>query len=623
MRLLTKVSFTVAGVVFVMSATASADETALYFATGASSVKSQSVGKIVTHAGGGATWHLTGSTDPRGSDDLNRSLRASRAESVKSALVAAGVDEANITVEEGSASTDADPKSYWKLRRVSIRYEGGHGPAVAKTNPTQGTEGTEGKTDKVSAAEQKKAKAAEAVEARRAAAEQRKTEADQRRADAAAKKAEEEAKRANASQAKKAEAEAKRAEAEQKRADAAAKKKADADAKRAEADTKKAEADARAAAKTKTDGETKVAMNTTKTTEPDKHNTVGGMEKKQLEPLKLIYWKALNHGLWIIAKEKGFFEAEGFDVDLKETDEDARAISRHMQRDVAGGAQSDKALLAGQHKYSGAAVCGFATHEAMAKGDPIVDIGSMIMMPESLLMKKELADELDKSILAFRGKKIGDLSPGNGEHAFKYGNVLRTYLEHAGMKDRQDFAVIEYSDSGKAINDLLSNKLDVAKVFPPLDIEFLRTHNDYVRVPFAKFFPYLPCCRQVVTRSQLKDNRGKYVRMLRASIRAHQFTVNHPREAAEILGRWLGMPASIVRQSIMSAYVNLTPDPMRKGVEMYQRTNDKFTGTKTATAEFVDTSLYRDALLSLQKEDDSPASQGYYNTMVSRFKQNN
>ncbi len=73
----------------------------------------------------------------------------------------------------------------------------------------------------------------------------------------------------------------------------------------------------------------------------------------------------------------------------------------------------------------------------------------------------------------------------------------------------------------------------------------------------------------------------------------------------------------------MSSYVTLTPDPMRKGVELYQRTNDKFVGKKTSTAEFIDTSLYRDALLSLAKNSADPISKGYYDTMISRFRANN
>jgi ABC-type nitrate/sulfonate/bicarbonate transport system substrate-binding protein len=154
-------------------------------------------------------------------------------------------------------------------------------------------------------------------------------------------------------------------------------------------------------------------------------------------------------------------------------------------------------------------------------------------------------------------------------------------------------------------------------------VEFTRSHPEYVRVPFAKYFPYLPCCRQVITRSQLKTSRAKYVRLLRASIRAHEFTIEHPREAAEIIGKWLNMPPSVVRESIMSAYVTLTPDPMRKGVDLFQRTNDKYDTKKTSTAEFIDTSLYRDALLSLAKERDDATSKGYYDTMIARFRANN
>ncbi len=601
MRLLTRVTCSVAGVMLVLSGRVGAEESAVYFATGGSNVKGSSINKAVKAAGSGATWHLVGSTDPRGSEEINNILRASRAESVKRALVAAGVDEANISIEEGRSSDEADSKVYWQLRRVSIRYEGGQASSVATNeNPSRVHE-----------------PALTASERRKADIQQQKAEAEQKRAQAAIDKAE--AKRAEAEQGKKlhpeqknpepdqkAEAEQKRAEAEQKRAEAERQKRADSESKKGEAQQKRA-----------------MAM-VVKPTDPEPRNTTG--EKRQLEKIELVYWRALNHSLWVIAKEKGFFEAEGFDVSLRETTEDARVIASHLSSTSlasATGVQSTKALQAGQKRFAAGAVCGFAAHEAMARGAPIVDIGSMIMISETLVMKKELADELDKSLKAFQGKKIADFTSGGGVHLFKYNNILRSYLQKVGLADGKDYVIVEYAEQNQELADLVSQKVDIAKVFPPADVEFVRAHPDYVRVPFAKFFPYLPCCRQMVTRDQLKQNRGKYVRLLRASIRAHQFSVQHPRETAAILGKWLDLSPSLVRQSIMSSYVNLTPDPMRKGVEMFQRTNDKFTGTKTATAEYIDTSLYRDALLGLQSEDDSADSQGYFNTMISRFKANN
>jgi NitT/TauT family transport system substrate-binding protein len=348
-------------------------------------------------------------------------------------------------------------------------------------------------------------------------------------------------------------------------------------------------------------------------------------DKKPLEPIRLIYWKALNHALWLIAKGKGFFEQEGFDAKLQETDADARVLAKEVIGSTGGlgGSQSTHALESGQKKYFAGAICGFATHEAMARGEPIVDIGSMIMIPETLVMRKELAAALDKDLRAFKSKKMGDITYGAGEHDFKYSNVLKVELEKVGLKEKTDYSITEYPDFDKVFADLLAKKIDVAKGFPPTDVDFVKAHPEFVRVPFAKFFPYLPCCRQVVTRSQLKQNREKYVRLLRASIRAHEFTVEHPQEAAELLSRELKTPPEVIRQAVMSAYVSLTPDPMKKGVELYQRTNDRYTGTHTATAEYVDTSLYRDALLSLAAEAQSdPKRKPYFDTMIGQFKQN-
>ena len=105
--------------------------------------------------------------------------------------------------------------------------------------------------------------------------------------------------------------------------------------------------------------------------------------------------------------------------------------------------------------------------------------------------------------------------------------------------------------------------------------------------------------------------------------RAHQYTIQHPRETSAILGKWLKTPPDVIREAIMSTYISLNPDPMRKGVELLQRTNENITGMKASVAEYIDTSLYRDALFGLAKENDDDGSKGYYDTMISRFRANN
>lgn len=519
-----------------------ADEQFVYFDTAGTKLtpKAKAVLKKLAKRIGSASVKLTGSSDPRGSEEINLRLRNERVQSVHDYLVSLGVPDGQIQADPGQAGEGAPP-TYWKLRNVDVSGEFSSAPVVAS------------KRNEEPVAEPQHAEPAPAKPA-----------------------------------------------------------------------AKPAVAEERPAPREDQHGE-RVAM---ATTTPDSSHggeaikPEGTKPEKKLEPIRLIYWRALNHALWIVAKQKGFFADEGFDVDLVETDEDARLIRSKVS--IATGVESTKALERGQKRFTAGAVCGFAVHEGMAKGEQIVDIGSMIMTPESLVMKKELADALDKDIRAFKDKKIGDVLDDAASHTFKYNNVLRGQLEKIGLKDNQDFKIIEYRDQNKVLDDLANGRLDVAKIFPPSDIEFLRTHPGFRRVPFAKFFPYLPCCRQLVTRAQLRDHRERYVRLLRASIRAHEFTIEHPREAAEIIGKWLHLSPSLVRQSIMSAYVTLTPDPMRKGVDLYQRTNNKFVGKKTSTAEFIDTSLYRDALFSLAKENSAdPVSKGYYDTMISRFRANN
>ena len=120
----------------------------------------------------------------------------------------------------------------------------------------------------------------------------------------------------------------------------------------------------------------------------------------------------------------------------------------------------------------------------------------------------------------------------------------------------------------------------------------------------------------IVGCGELDNHRDRYVRLFRVAIRAHHFTVEHPREAAEIIGAWLDLPAPRVRQMIIARYVSVSPGPMKNGVELYERTGPHPSPNMT----FVDSSVYRDALFGLARENEDAAAQGYFDTMISRYR---
>jgi len=67
--------------------------------------------------------HLDGYADPRGGDDYNAELSMARAEAVRAALIAAGVDPGRIFVAGHGELEDetSDPETWAMQRRVSVR----------------------------------------------------------------------------------------------------------------------------------------------------------------------------------------------------------------------------------------------------------------------------------------------------------------------------------------------------------------------------------------------------------------------------------------------------------------------------------------------------------------------
>lgn len=70
----------------------------------------------------GRKLELVGHTDPRGSDEYNKQLGRSRAESVRDFLLGQGLPQANLTTRSvGESDADADPSEWAYDRRVDIR----------------------------------------------------------------------------------------------------------------------------------------------------------------------------------------------------------------------------------------------------------------------------------------------------------------------------------------------------------------------------------------------------------------------------------------------------------------------------------------------------------------------
>jgi NitT/TauT family transport system substrate-binding protein len=345
--------------------------------------------------------------------------------------------------------------------------------------------------------------------------------------------------------------------------------------------------------------------------------TAAGSEKK-LETVDVIYWKNVTHGLFIIAKKMGFFEKEGFNVRLHESHLEANELNMQLAEDMK--MQTTRIPLSAKdvksHRYFLGAVCPYGFHEALSEKLPFVQIGGMLANPNTFLGKKELVAAGMKNLRAFKGVTIGrahDLPNGFDSNYF-----LLDRLVALGFKQGVDFKVKDFPTDGEAINGLAHGEVDLLASGPPDDLEFIKHHPDFGIFPLSQLNLNLPCCRQVVTRDNLKRNREKYVRYERAVIRAQRYLTEHPDESIEILAKFLNMSPAVVRSIFQRPGFALYSNPNVKGSKVFADTMAQRLGKAKVgdVRESIDTTVYEEALLGLAKEDPSPA----YNQMIARYR---
>ena len=344
-----------------------------------------------------------------------------------------------------------------------------------------------------------------------------------------------------------------------------------------------------------------------------------GDKGPKLERVDVIYWKNVTHGLFIIAKKAGFFEQEGFDVRLHESHLEANELNMQL---AEGNTKMQvtripySAMDVKSHKYFLGAVCPYGFHEALSEKMPFVQIGAMLSNPVTFLAKKELVAAAQKNLRNFRGAVIARSKelPNGFDNNF----LLLDRLNAVGLKEGVDYKYKYYANDNLALAALAKGEVDVMESSPPNDLEFVKRHPDYGIFPVSSLNMNLPCCRQVVTRENLKKYRDKYVRFERAVIRAEAFLHEHPDQAIEILGKFLGMPSSTVRSVLQRPGFRLSANPNVRGSKVFADVMAQRLGKAKVgdVRESIDTSIYEEALASLIKKEPSPV----YNEMLARYR---
>jgi NitT/TauT family transport system substrate-binding protein len=301
-------------------------------------------------------------------------------------------------------------------------------------------------------------------------------------------------------------------------------------------------------------------------------------------PLQVGYLPVTGHAKFFVAKEQGFFAQEGLDVTLTEFQNSADGLS---------------AIRAGKLDIGAFGTTAPLVH--IAKGADLRIIGGIMGEDAALIATAENAGKI-KSIADLKGKKVATVRLASGDA------VLRGALTKAGIDWKKDLEIFELKNPPAVIEAVKSGQVDAGLVWGPHDV---RAEEQGLKVVIRsdELSPGHPCCRLTLERTRLQQSPDLWVKFLRAILKAEKFASNNHKETIASIAKYVKLDATLLEKAYYSEHLDQSSDPNAHGVHDFWKTmqSSGFVESDQNINNFIDTSLYRQALDSLAKEQPKEA----------------
>ncbi len=229
---------------------------------------------------------------------------------------------------------------------------------------------------------------------------------------------------------------------------------------------------------------------------------------RQVKKLQVGYLNVMDDAQAMLAKDGGFYEKQGLDVELKL---------------FSSGTDLIKAIIAGQLQ---AGVLGFTNAVSWAdKGADLKVVGGAQMGYHSILVKKGSGI---KTVADLKGKKVASQQKGSTADIVLNGVVL----PQAGLTPKDVNMV--YVDPAVAVQSLKAGQVDAAFVFEPYESIATATTEVSAIYEIGKVWPF-PCMVVITSGKQLAEDREAIDRLLDAQRQAMEMMQKQPKEAAGLI----------------------------------------------------------------------------------------
>ena len=267
---------------------------------------------------------------------------------------------------------------------------------------------------------------------------------------------------------------------------------------------------------------------------------IGEPEKTKLE---LGHLNSTAHLLAFVAKEEGFFKAEGLDVTLTQ---------------LANGTELASGLESG--KLDAAFIGSVPAITMQAAGHDLTIFGGAMTHGHGYVIKSKYTDGVeDPDFTLLKGKNVADAKNTMDDLE------LQLLLRDAGISigEGEDEVNLVYFDSqSNAYAGLSNEEIDACSVYSPY--ASLAKSQGYEVVYYDveyDQFANQPCCRQVATSAQIAENPNTYVAIERALIRAYQFTQNDHDKTVQDVAKYIDIDPELIKVEVYGGYSVSHPDP--------------------------------------------------------------
>ena len=303
-----------------------------------------------------------------------------------------------------------------------------------------------------------------------------------------------------------------------------------------------------------------------------------------LVALKVGHLPVTGHAKFFIAKEEGFFKAEGLDVELVE---------------FANSADGLAALRAGKLDLGAFGTTAPLVH--ISTGADIRIIGGVMGEDAAIIATPENAKTI-KTVADLKGKKVATVRLATGDAVF------RGALEQVGLNWKTDVQIFELKSPPAVLEAVKSGQVDAGVTWGPHDVT-AEAQGLKVVIRSRTLQPGHPCCRLTVNAKDLQERPEVWERFVRAFLRAEKFANDNHEKTLDDISKYLKLDRAVLQKAYYEGYLDQTSDPNVDGIVRFWKTmiKSEFVTSDKDITQFIDTKIYEKALNQVAKENPNDA----------------